>query len=122
MSLTEREELIKCIDDAAAEIHKKHTRFITEYVEGEKQALEFKSRNYEGEVPRYIKDYQEPNGLTPQQACDNMLATGQMLKDLMGSVRDARMKKALIKNAQTIEEARAVAQQVMSVLEHLHSL
>jgi hypothetical protein len=63
-----------------------------EYETAEQQASTFKAADYLGEVPQYVKSWQEAKQWTAQQACDDILAASVRWQGAMGMLRDVRLK------------------------------
>lgn len=122
LEINERKNLITQIDEAAAHIYKKHSRFLAEYIEAGKQATEFSNNNYLGVVPPMVIDYQIANNLTPKEACIDILNSANKLNHLMQQVRAARMKKALVRDANTQQEALQIAKSILDTLGYLYTL
>ncbi|MCK9087608.1 hypothetical protein MZA34_08925, partial [Haemophilus influenzae] len=70
--------LVDSIDDTAANISSRWTRFAEEYKEREAAAIAFKAANYEGECSRYISDFAQRARL------DNKTATNLILTQAAG--------------------------------------
>ena len=70
--------LVDSIDDTAANISARWTRFAEEYKEREAAAEAFKEANYEGECSRYISDFAQRARL------DNKTATNLILTQAAG--------------------------------------
>ncbi len=83
----------RMIDEAAASIYSRFTRFDQEYVVREEQALAYRAAGYAGEVPRQVAAFAAPAGLPAQQAADTILSQAAMLRGAIEQLGEMRMRK-----------------------------
>lgn len=112
----EKQAIITTLDDRIAKIYAKYQRFAIEYQMREEQAKAFKSANYTGETPSQIKAYQLPMGITPKQACDNILSQAEHLRYLLDKLGVIRMKKCAIRQCDNLEDLKQLADSVFNQL------
>jgi hypothetical protein len=80
-----------------------------EYETAESQATTFKTAGYTGDVPQYVKSWQEAKGWTAQQACDDILAASARWQYALAMLRDSRLKtKEAIKRCTTKVQVDAI--------------
>lgn len=111
------------IDKAVAAIYDRFNPFVREYALREKQAKEFITANYEGDVPPQIQAVVAPTGMTPKQAADSILADAQKLETALEELSKLRMQKLAVDNMSNINDINAhrdsVLQQIATVAEQL---
>ena len=78
--------LVDSIDDTAANISARWTRFAEEYKEREAAAEAFKAANYEGECSRYISDFAQRARLDNKTATNLILTQAAGLKNYKWSL------------------------------------
>ena len=83
----------RMIDDAAATIYSRFTRFDQEYVARESQALAYRDAGYTGDVPRQVAAFAVPAGITAQQAADTILQQAATLRAASEQLGELRMLK-----------------------------
>ncbi len=111
---------ITSIDDEAAEVAGKWTRFTTEYEESEKAAIEYKAAGYEGDASVFITSYADAAGVTYQQATDTILQQADGLRSLQASLRAERMRKYALKDpALTLDEITALHDDIVAKIKAL---
>ena len=94
----------KMIDDAAAQVYGRFTRFDQEYVVREEQALAYRAAGYAGEVPRQVAAFAAPAGLPAQQAADTILSQAAMLRGAIEQLGELRMRKYEVYAQPTAED------------------
>lgn len=73
------------------------------------ESTQFKAANYTGAVPKTVKSWAEAKNWTSQQACDDIIATGNNWYGLLYLIRDIRLKaKEAVRRASTCEDCEAV--------------
>lgn len=97
-------KLVDSIDDAAAEIGARWTRFAEEYKEREAAALVFKKANFTGEVSIYISSFATVAGLDNKSATLLILKQAQGLRTLQEQLAVQRMRKYELKHEELNEE------------------
>lgn len=76
-----------------------------EYTEAYADAAAYRDSGYSGDVPDTVADYAEIKGWTPQQAADDVIATGDLWKTAMREIRKNRLaRKENCRNAASLEE------------------
>ena len=96
--------LVDSIDDTAANISARWTRFAEEYKEREAAAEAFKAANYEGECSRYISDFAQRARLDNKTATNLILTQAAGLKKLQMELANQRMRKYELKHEELSEE------------------
>lgn len=94
----------KMIDDAAAQVYGRFTRFDQEYVVREEQALAYRAAGYAGEVPRQVAAFAVPAGITAQQAADTILQQAATLRAAIDQLGELRMRKYEVYAQPTAED------------------
>lgn len=93
----QRDNLIKQIDNHAAEIYSTWTRFESEYRERKAVAEAYKEADYQGECSRYITDFAERAGIDNKTATDLILVQAAGLEKLQVELANQRMRKYELK-------------------------
>lgn len=106
----------KMIDDAAASIYSRFTRFDQEYVAREAQALAYRDAGYTGDVPRQVAAFAVPAGITAQQAADTILQQAAMLRGAIEQLGELRMRKYEVYAAATVAEKLATRDAVLAAI------
>ncbi|HHF3392883.1 TPA: hypothetical protein ACPKA7_001065 [Haemophilus influenzae] len=96
--------LVDSIDDTAANISARWTRFAEEYKEREAAAIAFKAANYEGECSRYISDFAQRARLDNKTATNLILTQAAGLKKLQMELANQRMRKYELKHEALSDE------------------
>ena len=96
--------LVDSIDDTAANISSRWTRFAEEYKEREAAAIAFKAANYEGECSRYISDFAQRARLDNKTATNLILTQAAGLKKLQMELANQRMRKYELKHEALSDE------------------
>lgn len=107
------------IDDLAASVANKWSRFAEEYEIAEAQAKEFKQAGYQGECSIYITSYAEPEGISNQEATDIILAKADSLRAFQIQLREQRMRKRLLLGCATVEEVEELSQEIQEKIKAL---
>lgn len=107
----------KMIDDAAALVYGRFTRFDQEYVAREEQALAYRAAGYAGEVPRQVAAFAAPAGLPAQQAADTILSQAAMLRGAIEQLGELRMRKYEVYAAATVAEKLATRDAVLIAIQ-----
>ena len=105
------------IDDAAAQVYGRFTRFDQEYVVREEQALAYRAAGYAGEVPRQVAAFAAPAGLPAQQAADTILSQSAMLRGVIEELGELRMRKYEVYAAATVAEKLAARDAVLAAIQ-----
>lgn len=103
----------RMIDEAAAQVYGRFTRFDQEYVVREEQALAYRAAGYAGEVPRQVAAFAAPAGLPAQQAADTILQQAAMLRGAIEQLGELRMRKYEVYAAATVAEKLAARDAVL---------
>ncbi len=98
------QELVDNIDDTAASILSKWTRFAEEYKLREAEAIEFKEANFTGEVSIYISSFATVSGLDNKSATLLILKQAEGLRTLQEQLAVQRMRKYELKHEELSEE------------------
>ncbi|HHF3795933.1 TPA: hypothetical protein ACPOJY_001390 [Haemophilus influenzae] len=96
--------LVDSIDDTAANISSRWTRFAEEYKEREAAAIAFKEANFAGEVSVYISSFATVAGLDNQSASLLILQQAESLRTLQQQLAVQRMRKYELKNEALSDE------------------
>ena len=96
--------LVDSIDDTAASISAKWTRFSEEYKERESAALAFKEANFTGEVSIYISSFATVAGLDNKSATLLILKQAEGLRTLQEQLAVQRMRKYELKHEALSDE------------------
>ncbi|HHF1600667.1 TPA: hypothetical protein ACPJAI_001128 [Haemophilus influenzae] len=96
--------LVDSIDDTAANISARWTRFAEEYKERESAALAFKEANFTGEVSIYISSFATVAGLDNKSATLLILKQAEGLRTLQEQLAVQRMRKYELKHEELSEE------------------
>ncbi|MFP4772055.1 hypothetical protein [Pasteurella multocida] len=97
-------KLVDSIDDTAANISSKWTRFAEEYKERESAATAFKEAGFTGEVSIYISSFATVAGLDNKSATLLILKQAQGLRTLQEQLAVQRMRKYELKHEELNEE------------------
>ncbi|HHF0349149.1 hypothetical protein BOO18_06545 [Haemophilus influenzae] len=96
--------LVDSIDDTAANISARWTRFAEEYKEREAAAIAFKEANFAGEVSVYISSFATVAGLDNQSAALLILQQAERLRALQQQLAVQRMRKYELKHEALSDE------------------
>ncbi|HHX0517384.1 TPA: hypothetical protein ACU4GM_000887 [Haemophilus influenzae] len=96
--------LVDSIDDTAANISARWTRFAEEYKEREAAAIAFKEANFTGEVSIYISSFATVAGLDNKSATLLILKQAEGLRTLQEQLAVQRMRKYELKHEELSEE------------------
>lgn len=96
--------LVDSVDDTAASISAKWTRFAEEYKEREAAAIAFKEANFNGEVSIYISSFATVAGLDNKSASLLILKQAEGLRELQAQLAVQRMRKYELKHEELSEE------------------
>ncbi len=96
--------LVDSIDDTAANISARWTRFAEEYKEREAAAIAFKEANFAGEVSVYISSFATVAGLDNQSASLLILQQAERLRVLQQQLAVQRMRKYELKHEALSDE------------------
>ncbi|KIG23513.1 hypothetical protein [Haemophilus influenzae] len=112
--------LVHSIDDTAANISSRWTRFAEEYKEREAAAEAYKSANYEGECSRYISDFAQRARLDNKTATNLILTQAAGLKKLQMELANQRMRKYELKAPNlTIEQMQSIHDDIIKQMDNL---
>ena len=112
--------LVDSIDDTAANISSRWTRFAEEYKEREAAAEAFKAANYEGECSRYISDFAQRARLDNKTATNLILTQAAGLKKLQMELANQRMRKYELKAPNlTIEQMQSIHDDIIKQMDNL---
>ncbi|HHF6873709.1 TPA: hypothetical protein ACPQKV_001309 [Haemophilus influenzae] len=112
--------LVHSIDDTAANISSRWTRFAEEYKEREAAAEAFKAANYEGECSRYISDFAQRARLDNKTATNLILTQAAGLKKLQMELANQRMRKYELKAPNlTIEQMQSIHDDIIKQMDNL---
>ena len=112
--------LVDSIDDTAANISARWTRFAEEYKEREAAAEAFKAANYEGECSRYISDFAQRARLDNKTATNLILTQAAGLKKLQMELANQRMRKYELKlEALSDEELKNIHDDIIGKMQTL---
>ena len=112
--------LVDSIDDTAANISSRWTRFAEEYKEREAAAIAFKEANFAGEVSVYISSFATVAGLDNQSASLLILQQAERLRVLQQQLAVQRMRKYELKHeALSDEELKNIHDDIVSKMRQL---
>ncbi|MCK9031549.1 hypothetical protein MY930_04005 [Haemophilus influenzae] len=112
--------LVDSIDDTAANISARWTRFAEEYKEREAAAIAFKEANFAGEVSVYISSFATVAGLDNQSASLLILQQAESLRTLQQQLAVQRMRKYELKHeALSDEELQRIHDDIVSKMQTL---
>ncbi|AVJ00109.1 TPA: hypothetical protein ACPOM5_000981 [Haemophilus influenzae] len=112
--------LVHSIDDTAANISSRWTRFAEEYKEREAAAIAFKEANFAGEVSVYISSFATVAGLDNQSAALLILQQAERLRALQQQLAVQRMRKYELKHeALSDEELKNIHDDIVSKMRQL---
>lgn len=112
--------LVDSIDDTAANISARWTRFAEEYKEREAVAIAFKEANFAGEVSVYISSFATVAGLDNQSASLLILQQAESLRTLQQQLAVQRMRKYELKHeALSDEELQNIHDDIVSKMRQL---
>ncbi|MCK8927741.1 hypothetical protein MYT22_06415 [Haemophilus influenzae] len=112
--------LVDSIDDTAANISARWTRFAEEYKEREAAAIAFKEANFAGEVSVYISSFATVAGLDNQSASLLILQQAESLRTLQQQLAVQRMRKYELKHeALSDEELQNIHDDIVSKMRQL---
>lgn len=115
-----RNELIKHIDDTAAQIAAHWTRFESEYKEREAAAEAFKAANFEGEPNIYVTSYAISARIDNKTATLRILEQAVGLRHLQGQLAAQRMRKYLLDQVDlTIEQLQELHDDIINNMHQL---
>lgn len=112
-------ELGKKIDDRAAAIYSRWTRFEAEYRAREAAAQTFKDAGYQGEPGLYVSSFAVPAGLTKRAAADAILAQAAALRAAQDALAALRMRKYEVARAVNAESAQALADEIIAAMDEI---
>ncbi|AKD38162.1 hypothetical protein I926_04180 [Pasteurella multocida subsp. multocida OH4807] len=96
--------LVDSVDDTAASISAKWTRFAEEYKEREAAAIAFKEANFNGEVSIYISSFATVAGLDNKSASLLILKQAEGLRALQEQLAVQRMRKYELRHDELSDE------------------
>ena len=112
--------LVDSIDDTAANISARWTRFAEEYKEREAAAIAFKEANFAGEVSVYISSFATVAGLDNQSASLLILQQAEKLRALQQQLAVQRMRKYELKHeALSDEKLKNIHEDIVSKMRQL---
>ncbi|MEX4296191.1 hypothetical protein MY722_08370 [Haemophilus influenzae] len=112
--------LVDSIDDTAANISARWTRFAEEYKEREAAAEAFKAANYEGECSRYISDFAQRARLDNKTATNLILTQAAGLEKLQVELANQRMRKYELKAPNlTLEQLQSIHDDIIKQMDNL---
>ena len=115
-----QDELIKHIDDTAAEIAAYWTRFAEEYKAREEAALAYQAANFEGEPSIYITSFSRVAGLDDKSATLLILQQASGLRHLQEQLAVQRMRKYELKQPNlTIEQMQELHDDIINQMHQL---
>ncbi|MCK8925564.1 hypothetical protein MY760_09290, partial [Haemophilus influenzae] len=112
--------LVDSIDDTAASISAKWTRFAEEYKERESAALAFKEANFTGEVSIYISSFATVAGLDNKSATLLILKQAEGLRTLQEQLAVQRMRKYELQAPNlTLEQLQSIHDDIIKQMDNL---
>lgn len=109
----------RMIDEAAANVYGRLTRFDQEYIIRELHAMAYRDAGYAGEVPRQVAAFAVPAGIEPRQAADTILQQAAMLRGAIEQLGELRMCKYEVYAAATVAEKLAARDAVLTAIRTL---
>ncbi len=114
------EKLMNNVDNTAASILSKWTRFAEEYKLREAAAIAFKNANFEGEVNIYISSFATVAGLDNKSATLLILKQAEGLRALQEQLAVQRMRKYELKHEElSNEELQRIHDDIISTMQQL---
>lgn len=110
---------VATIDERAAAIYGRWTRFEAEYRVREATAQAFKDAGYQGEPGLYVINFAEPAGLTSRAATDAILAQAAELRAAQDALAALRMRKYEVVRAANAEAAQTVADEIVATMDEI---
>ena len=107
----------RMIDEAAANVYGRFTRFDQEYIIREQHAMAYRDAGYAGEVPRQVAAFAVPAGIEPHQAADIILQQAAMLRGAIEQLSELRMRKYEVYAAATVAEKLAAMDAVLTAIQ-----
>ena len=107
----------RMIDEAAANVYGRFTRFDHEYIIREQNAMAYRDAGYAGEVPRQVAAFAVPAGIEPRQAADTILQQAAMLRGAIEQLGELRMRKYEVYAAATVAEKLAARDAVLIAIQ-----
>lgn len=115
-----RDTFISSIDDTAAQISLRWTRFEAEYKARESAAKEYIDSNYTITPSTYITSFSRRAGIDDKTAAQKIMHQAQGLRDLLQSLADQRMRKyELRKGNLTIEQMQTIYDDIIQKMNEL---
>lgn len=114
-----RAGLVDQIDNHAAAIYSRWTRFEAEYRTREAAAQAFKDAGYQGEPDLYVTSFAGPAGLTVRAAADAILAQSVALRTAQDALAVLRMRKYEVARAASIEVAQVQAAEIIMAMDEI---
>lgn len=112
-------DLKASIDNKAATVKTKWSRFLDEYKEREKEAIRFKEGNYEGTPTEILKAFADAAQLDYKTATDIVLSQAERVRGVLTEIANTRMRKFSLKDDMSIEELQNIHD---SIIEHLENI
>ncbi|WKT00548.1 hypothetical protein NYR30_04470 [Gallibacterium salpingitidis] len=115
-----RQQFIDNIDNTASSLITKWTRFESEYKEREKAALDYQSRDYQGDASIYITSFADAANIDNKSAALLILQQATQLIDTLAKMSALRMRKYELKQDNlTLEQMQAIHDDVVSKMQAL---
>ncbi|MCG8993331.1 hypothetical protein LH427_07795 [Laribacter hongkongensis] len=112
-----RDDLVRQIDDRAATIYNRWTRFEAEYRAREAAAQAFKDAGYQGDPGLYVTSFAEPAGLTARAAADAILAQAAALRAAQDALAGLRMRKYEVARASDVAVAQTLTDEIVAAMD-----
>ena len=112
-------ELAKSIDSAVAAVYAQYTRFEVEYLEREKQALDYKAAGYTGTVPTQVAAFATPANKTGKQAADIILMQAAQLRGALAQLGVLRMRKFEVLMCTSVTDAQTKAATILAAVQQI---
>lgn len=110
---------VATIDERAATIYSRWTRFEAEYRARESAAKAFEDAGHQGDPGLYVTSFAEPAGLTTRAATDAILAQAAALRAAQDALSALRMRKYEVARSTTVEVAQTLAEEIIAAMDEI---
>ena len=106
----------RMIDEAAANVYGRFTRFDQEYIIREQHAMAYRDAGYAGEVPRQVAAFATPAGIPARNATDIILGQAANLRAAVSTLGELRMRKYEVYQATSAEAKIAAKDSILAAI------
>jgi hypothetical protein len=107
------------LDDHAAAIYARWTRFEAEYAEREAAARRYRDAGYQGEPGRYLASYAEASTQAPQAAADSILMQAERLHQAQAALAALRMRKYELARQDSIDAVATLSADLLAAMDQV---